>query len=471
MLPPAVAGIGLIVAFGRVGLLGSTFDALGINVSFNQAAVVLAICARRRPVLRPAGDRVVRGGRHEPDRRVAHARRGLAADVLQGHAAARAQRARGRRGDLHGPRARRVRRDDHVRGQPAGAHADAAARRLHDVRGAERPRRRARDQRAARDHQPRDPDRPQGERPLGALAAAGRSRSPGPSRTERVATLVDELRAAPAVVRARRSRSTSKAPWRSSGRRAPGKTSVLRAVAGLVKPASRADRARTRDVWFDSAKGLFRKPDERRVGLVFQEYALFPHMNVRENVAYAGESRADEYLERFRISHLAKARADRALGRRAPARRTRPRACARSGRAAARRAALGARRAHEGRGARRAPGAAARVRPADAARHARLRGRSVARRPGRRARRRQAAAARDRRRSSSRIPADGFVASFTGANLLRGTRAQAGGRPDARSSSTAARSSTRPITPRARSASSSTRGMSRSGASATPTRR
>jgi len=43
VLPPAVAGIGLIVAFGRFGLLGSTFDALGINVSFNQAAVVLAI--------------------------------------------------------------------------------------------------------------------------------------------------------------------------------------------------------------------------------------------------------------------------------------------------------------------------------------------------------------------------------------------------------------------------------------------
>jgi molybdate transport system permease protein len=43
VLPPAVAGIGLILAFGRIGLLGSTFDALGINVAFNQAAVVLAI--------------------------------------------------------------------------------------------------------------------------------------------------------------------------------------------------------------------------------------------------------------------------------------------------------------------------------------------------------------------------------------------------------------------------------------------
>jgi molybdate transport system permease protein len=43
VLPPAVAGIGLLVAFGRAGLLGGTFSALGINVSFNQAAVVLAV--------------------------------------------------------------------------------------------------------------------------------------------------------------------------------------------------------------------------------------------------------------------------------------------------------------------------------------------------------------------------------------------------------------------------------------------
>jgi molybdenum ABC transporter ATP-binding protein len=86
-----------------------------------------------------------------------------------------------------------------------------------------------------------------------------------------------------------------------------GKTSVLNAVAGLSKPAT-GRIALDGDVWFDSATGLFRKPDERRVGLVFQEYALFPHMSVRENVAYGGRSRADEYLERFRISHLADAR-------------------------------------------------------------------------------------------------------------------------------------------------------------------
>ena len=43
VLPPAVAGIGLLAAFGRLGLLGGTFEALGINVAFNKVAVILAV--------------------------------------------------------------------------------------------------------------------------------------------------------------------------------------------------------------------------------------------------------------------------------------------------------------------------------------------------------------------------------------------------------------------------------------------
>src|SRR5262249_41791386 len=43
VLPPAVAGVGLLAAFGRLGLLGSTFSALGISISFTQTAVVLAV--------------------------------------------------------------------------------------------------------------------------------------------------------------------------------------------------------------------------------------------------------------------------------------------------------------------------------------------------------------------------------------------------------------------------------------------
>ena len=86
-----------------------------------------------------------------------------------------------------------------------------------------------------------------------------------------------------------------------------GKTSLLRAVSGLVRPAS-GRIALDGEEWFDSERGVFRKPDERRVGLLFQEYALFPHMNVRGNVGYGGRARVDELLERFRISHLAEAR-------------------------------------------------------------------------------------------------------------------------------------------------------------------
>jgi molybdate transport system permease protein len=43
VLPPAVAGVGLLVAFGRFGLLGEQIDALGIDIAFTKAAVVLAV--------------------------------------------------------------------------------------------------------------------------------------------------------------------------------------------------------------------------------------------------------------------------------------------------------------------------------------------------------------------------------------------------------------------------------------------
>jgi molybdate transport system permease protein len=43
VLPPAVAGIGLLVAFGRLGLLGGTMDAFGIDIAFTKVAVILAV--------------------------------------------------------------------------------------------------------------------------------------------------------------------------------------------------------------------------------------------------------------------------------------------------------------------------------------------------------------------------------------------------------------------------------------------
>ena len=49
VLPPAVAGIGLIAAFGRFGLLGDQLSALGIQIGFTQTAVVLAVAFVESP--------------------------------------------------------------------------------------------------------------------------------------------------------------------------------------------------------------------------------------------------------------------------------------------------------------------------------------------------------------------------------------------------------------------------------------
>jgi molybdate transport system ATP-binding protein len=65
-----------------------------------------------------------------------------------------------------------------------------------------------------------------------------------------------------------------------------GKTTVLRSIAGLYRPAS-GRIACGGDIWFDAAAGIMVPPQERRVGLVFQDYALFPHLSARDNVSLA----------------------------------------------------------------------------------------------------------------------------------------------------------------------------------------
>ena len=92
-----------------------------------------------------------------------------------------------------------------------------------------------------------------------------------------------------------------------------GKTSVLRVVAGLARPA-RGRVALGDEAWLDVERGIDLRPEERRVGLVFQEYALFPHLTVRANVAYGGRDRVDELLERFHIAHLADTRPEKLSG-------------------------------------------------------------------------------------------------------------------------------------------------------------
>jgi molybdate transport system ATP-binding protein len=92
-----------------------------------------------------------------------------------------------------------------------------------------------------------------------------------------------------------------------------GKSTVLRAIAGLTRPA-RGAIALGDELWFSSDQGIDLAPEDRSVGLVFQEYALFPHMNVRRNIAYGGGARVDELLARLHIEGIANANPGRLSG-------------------------------------------------------------------------------------------------------------------------------------------------------------
>jgi molybdate transport system ATP-binding protein len=64
-----------------------------------------------------------------------------------------------------------------------------------------------------------------------------------------------------------------------------GKSTCLALIAGLLRPDAGIVTCGG-DVWSDAARGVYAPPDVRRVGMLFQEYALFPHLTVAENVRY-----------------------------------------------------------------------------------------------------------------------------------------------------------------------------------------
>lgn len=89
-----------------------------------------------------------------------------------------------------------------------------------------------------------------------------------------------------------------------------GKTTILRCLAGLTRPESGEIRSGD-DVWF-SAGSVHRSPQQRDVGYLFQDYALFPHLTVAENIAYGlrrlsmaeQQRRVAEMLECFQLRGL-----------------------------------------------------------------------------------------------------------------------------------------------------------------------
>jgi molybdate transport system ATP-binding protein len=94
-----------------------------------------------------------------------------------------------------------------------------------------------------------------------------------------------------------------------------GKSSTLRVAAGLLTPASGRVSCGD-DVWLDTDRGVDVPAERRRLGFLFQDYALFPHLSAWQNVAYPLRSlpraerrdRAHDLLARFGLAERAEAR-------------------------------------------------------------------------------------------------------------------------------------------------------------------
>ena len=79
------------------------------------------------------------------------------------------------------------------------------------------------------------------------------------------------------------------------GKSGAGKTSIVQMMAGLIRPQSGSIQFGDATV-FDSTLGIDTPPHKRRVGYVFQDARLFPHMNVRRNLDYGRRWRGFEDL-------------------------------------------------------------------------------------------------------------------------------------------------------------------------------
>lgn len=92
------------------------------------------------------------------------------------------------------------------------------------------------------------------------------------------------------------------------GKSGAGKTSILRILAGLLQP----DKGKiivNETTWYDTSKNVNYTSQKRKIGFVFQDYALFPNMSVKENLLFAlnksdDKNRVNELIEIVELGEL-----------------------------------------------------------------------------------------------------------------------------------------------------------------------
>ena len=77
-----------------------------------------------------------------------------------------------------------------------------------------------------------------------------------------------------------------------------GKTTILRSIAGLQKP-DQGIISCAGQIWFDSERAINLSPQQRKVGFVFQDFALFAHMTVLDNVLTAMSEQCAERHRKY----------------------------------------------------------------------------------------------------------------------------------------------------------------------------
>ncbi|ECP5955579.1 sulfate/molybdate ABC transporter ATP-binding protein [Campylobacter jejuni] len=91
------------------------------------------------------------------------------------------------------------------------------------------------------------------------------------------------------------------------GESGAGKTTLLKIIAGLIKPEFGCIEVGD-ELWLDTQKNINLAIQKRKIGFVFQDYALFPNMSVKENISYAATSKqkVEELLSLMNLENLAK---------------------------------------------------------------------------------------------------------------------------------------------------------------------